>query len=130
MRERLIELINEMAKYIYEQLMDGNCEQSLYAVEHIDELKADYLLDNGVIVPPCKVGDKFWMIDCSNRIQKCKIFSVNYHKNQNDDMWMYGIKIEDGMVLTCEDDDIGKYVFLTREEAERALQGRKEDGKR
>lgn len=47
-RERLIELL------------DQNCG---YSEEQKAETLADYLLANGVIVPPCKVGDKVYQYD-------------------------------------------------------------------
>ena len=46
MRERLIELLN------------GKSIDTTPDVEYV----ADYLLDNGVIVPPCKVGDTVYNV--------------------------------------------------------------------
>lgn len=48
MKERLIELIRQARK----STKGANCDL------HREMLIADYLLANGVIVPPCKVGDK------------------------------------------------------------------------
>ena len=107
MRERLICLIKNAEKAFPKDK----------PVLDIEEFVADYLLANGVIVPPCKVGEVVWIIDCYTKIQKCEIFSVNYYNNRNDDMWLYGIKTENFITLTFEDDDIGKTVFLAKEEA-------------
>ena len=86
---------------------------------------ADYLLKNGVIILPCSIGD-----------------TVYYHKTLCDGK--YTVVIEEDTVkrflinrietlaiisfnhaLSC--DDFGKTVFLTREEAENALEERKNE---
>lgn len=60
-RDRLIELLNE-AEDICDRTLD--CDECKYHQSAMcdDELKIDYLLANGVIVPPCKVGDKVYVI--------------------------------------------------------------------
>ena len=61
MRDRLIELIKEsFDKPKYEFYIGGrNCAKGYVSAETI----ADYLLDNGVIVPPCKaVSTVLWML--------------------------------------------------------------------
>lgn len=111
MRDRLIELIGESSIW--------NLKQQPLLVEQI----ADHLLANGVIVPPCKVWDTVYAV--SNyyggewRVYECRVdnFSV-YEKNtfmsiSNREGYNFGANI-------CE---IGKTVFLTREEAEQALKG-------
>ena len=60
-RERLIELIGSKVCEDYSPNCDEwqphSCEKCYANDCRIGEL-ADYLLANGVIVPPCKVGDK------------------------------------------------------------------------
>ena len=56
MRERLIELLNKKYDHFCDQC--GVNKDSRYT-----ENLAEYLLANGVIVPPCKVGGKVWFID-------------------------------------------------------------------
>ena len=51
MRDRLIELIKQAKK----QTKNANCD-----IER-NMIFADHLLENGVIVPPCRVGDKYVM---------------------------------------------------------------------
>ena len=53
-RERLIELICNCPS----KIMGANM-----FLEKISDNLADYLLENGVIVPPCKVGDKVWFVE-------------------------------------------------------------------
>ena len=67
---------------------------------------ADYLLEHGVIVPPCKVGDRVYsiemrIVDKRLKYKVCEIpFSLTLWENE----W--------------------KDIFLTREEAEKALKER------
>ena len=83
---------------------------------------ADYLLANGVIVPPCKVGDTVYFLDaiCVNDsycINNCCCIDCKYAELQvceiDFDLSMYK--------------EIGKTVFLTKEEAEKALAERSGD---
>lgn len=93
MRERLIELIKKMPNEMY------------------GEEFADYLLANGVIAPPCKVGTTLFMIvekrakvtrEYFKFIKKTKLTFLNLER-----------------VLKA----YGKTVFLTKEEAKQALKG-------
>ena len=69
---------------------------------------ADYLLAEGVIVPPCKVGDViFWLDD--TEIKQGEVFEISIHSD--------GILLHTGTQFCLNDTSI----FLTREEAEKAL---------
>ena len=75
---------------------------------------ADYLLANGVIVPPCKIGDTVYIIsDYTNEILDRLIIGIIIKKDG------YGFVFE--TQSSWSDTDIGKTVFLTQEEAEKAL---------
>ena len=81
---------------------------------------ADYLLEHGVIVPPCKVGDRVYRpSDCLGVVQFV-IISFNIYESE----MLFTDDSENIIYLS----DIGKTVFLTREEAERALKERKNNG--
>lgn len=76
---------------------------------------ADYLLENGVVVPPCKVGDILYYIPFGSTVTKWEIRSIEI--------------MQDDIVFHCGrifflKYDIGKTVFLTRGEAENALKER------
>ena len=84
------------------------------------ECIVDYLLANGVIVPPCKVGDKVYL-PCLNDwgdIENYTITEIVIDK--------------DGFCFVVDDEDreahsieiLGKEVFLTKQEAERELEKR------
>ena len=141
MRDRLIELIHDS-------------DLSLDSVR-----LADYLLANGVIVPPCKVGDTVYVItNCENILMhhdndyftgtgaiECPFESSCDFEECNDS----NLRICETIVraMSCEEDfgwsfwfqyinpnfafsEIGKTVFLTKEEAEKALakmKGEKEE---
>lgn len=129
-RERLIELCKKANKEWLEKEYNGETKKS------ISTYVADYLLDNGVIVPPCKVGDKVYVIE------QCGCYSTNYaekcHKRQencNTKKYLRVVAlpaISGGKCLKLFERPfkkewifkVGKTVFLTREEAEKALKER------
>jgi hypothetical protein len=82
---------------------------------------ADHLLENGVIMPPCKVGDKVFVLSRYYtgdwKIHDCTVNDITIYKN-NTFIRMF----ENGKNIFAEETtQIGKTVFLTREEAEKAL---------
>ena len=119
-RERLIKLLNNS--------LTGSVGLSSLLSESI----ADYLLANGVIVPPCTVGDKVYhlkniykgrkrintviepvtvdsfVIGDSGGLQINRLQINTYDNSRNE--WTY-----------YNSTNFGRIVFLTREEAEQAL---------
>ena len=87
---------------------DETDEESIYA---------DYLLANGVIVPPCKVGDYIWFIQNKRLVY---VVVENILKNHSG-LFAFVFELDDGDIVDewsiplC---DFGKTVFLTKEEAE------------
>ena len=82
------------------------------------EKLADWLRENGVIVPPCKVGDtvycdgKYFASHCEGKIMS---FPVNLIETKVSSIFR-------GEPDVCFDfEDFGKTAFLTREAAEQAL---------
>ena len=108
MRDRLIELLNII-------IQPG--EKTLGDI-------ADYFLANGVIVPPCKVGDDVYLIPTYNGKPYCGVCK--------DKVQMIGITSRGVHIKAREHHDhnkmymLGKTVFLTKEEAERALKEREQ----
>lgn len=76
---------------------------------------ADHLIENGVIVPPCKVGDTVWVDDFMWGLIPCKV-DRPYH-------CVCGENGSCTFEMSFTDDDIGKTVFLTKEDAEQKLKG-------
>ena len=73
---------------------------------------ADYLLANGVIVPPCKVGDKIYQTD-GVRIYESEIREIFQDR--------IATIIYDTDGIAFDERAIGKTVFLTKEDAELKL---------
>lgn len=130
-RERLIEL-----------LMQGDIAASKQGVfnccmcKREAEILADYLLENGVTVLPAKVGDTVYIKNEPHDILAMYIegneisYIANYDCEERNCLECpYAKEILFGEVTMCEKSeyseftasDIGKTVFLTREEAENAL---------
>ena len=72
---------------------------------------ADYPLEHGVIVPPCKVGDIIYQID-GVRIYTSTIYEITYTENKV-------IFVTENVVF--DERAINNSIFLNREEAEKAL---------
>lgn len=108
MRDRLIELIKNCSKQPI--MIEG--------LEHWADTIADYLLENGVIVPPVKVGDKMYFdgkhfaSHCAGEIMERSVDIVLT------EVWA---TFRGDVDLSFDFEDFGKTVFLTREQAEKAL---------
>ena len=109
MRDRLIELLDN----IFHIDFDGDYESGIRDF-------ADHLLENGVIVPPCKVGDTIYVIEYSHLTGDGYILKKHIE----------AFTIQDGLVYIYYSDPLGRLIkrlpdvsaFFTREEAERALE--------
>ena len=116
-RDRLIELLLKCDK----ENDVLSCFHERQRKKQSAEIIADYLIANGVIVPPCKVGDKLYEITSRKTISEYQVTAIHIE--------LFGIfvdwKITQGFVDRYISDmpvgEIGKTVFLTREEAENAL---------
>lgn len=115
-RDRLIELLEDTAH-----------EKS--GMPSFSEI-ADYLIANGVIVSPCKVGDKVYSFcDVFGVILPYVIqnFGVGFMGKDRPNYWFWEATshaTETDELLDEIDfdlDEIGKTVFLTKEEAEAKL---------
>lgn len=110
-RDRLIELVDKAKEE--------------YANDITDHTETDYivecLLNNGVIVPPCYIGQEIWYLcehyDGSVEIKKGKISML---QQKADKSWKFRITINSS-VWDFKVDDIGVRYFLTKEEAEERL---------
>lgn len=100
-RERLIKWLG--CKY--------NCADRNKCLEE----QADYLLENGVIVPPVKIGQTVYHFGYSFIIKKIEML-------QDEIIYRCGNLGTDDYMAFCES-DIGKTVFLTKEQAEKELKG-------
>lgn len=120
MRDRLIKLIlnTPVLKFPSGSRAQGKIYQTAQNL-------ADHLLANGVIVPPCKVGDTVYFLPQEEILEATVInIEVNYYTNPQ--MWLtieYCL-YHRNHYKTRIDLMLGKVVFLTKEEAEKALKER------
>ena len=101
-REKLIALLDDGC---YKACSDASGKK-------VNEVLADYLLENGVTILPCKVGDmvySIWQDDDGNlQIDETEIEDVSTRK-----IWVNG----GGFDIDC----LGKSDFLSREDAEKEI---------
>lgn len=123
MRDKLIELITVgITRYHVKKASGENLDMAA--------IIADVMIEKGVIVPPCKVGDTVYRIWSAGKHGKSianfvvtnvsqiapNIWIVRYQK-QSKTLTSYPT------IYQCNFEDFGKTVFLTREEAEAKLKG-------
>ena len=126
MRDRLLKLCKKSQAEWLEKTYDHETEQKL------EEYVADYLLANGVILPPCKVGDMVYrVIEMGTGIRfkqvgRCGIGHSQGYKivpcEEKIKRFIRTVEVsKNNFFDICE--NFGKTVFLTREEAEAKLKG-------
>ena len=115
MRDRLIESIDD---YI------STVEVKDWYSEELDEGLADHLLADGWIRPPCKIGQKAWLVFTpkypANPKDKGKWF-IHQDGVQRIIYGAKGLSIETWNMGTIPAKEIGKKLFFSEEEAEKAL---------
>ncbi len=131
MRDRLIELLNDTP--------------DIGIAPIASQMIADHLLANGVIVPPCKVGDTVYAIS-ETRVKEAKVDELYINSKKHIvifadfecdedcegcpfEMWSQSFCGEWDCgnqcgVVEIKAEDLGKTVFLTKEEAKQALKER------
>ncbi len=127
MRERLIKLLKQAE---IQQILNAVCGDidSLIDSPRGAEFIADYLLENGVVLLPCKAGDAVYIVDRTSDSVVSGIithFEYNLYTTPKEwitvvsnELWYGKTEIRNRIDLL-----IGKTVFLSREDAERALKG-------
>ena len=113
MKDRLIELMRKAY------------EKNINLLDFEKDILADYLLANGVFVPPCKAGDMVYVVDYTrlgNMIFECTIEEISHFTYGTYYYLNWGLHIP--RFKACQEKSFGKTVFLTREEAENVLKKR------
>ena len=136
MKERLIKLLEHCSCH-YSPPCDRECAVCHNVEMHEKEIEniADHLLANGVIVPPCKIGDTVYSItecSCENidgAYTECEFYGYgeddricaipNGAKCPNQYRIMECYVTEGNILMFTR--MCGETVFLTREQAEKAL---------
>lgn len=106
-KKRLVELLSEMT-YVAPK-------------DYINRLDidwcADYLLSHGAIMPPCKVGDTVYSIGWFDAtVKEEKILYLTYNSRLDNFVFVTDVGHFDA-------NQIGKFIFLTREAAEKSIKG-------
>lgn len=114
-RERLIELLMQGELEADKQGV-FNCSRSEWKAEII----ADFLLENGVIVLPCKVGDMVYIFERGSYIIPIC--------GQGKPHWEIKIEKCSFKYWLLDNHKFGENMFFTREEAEKALKESEDNG--
>lgn len=97
-------------------------ETAVSIMQNTPEKLADYLLERGVIVPPCKAGDMVYVVSQTKDrrilpfVNEYEVTSIRVGKRK---CTIYHEM--NGYIKILKQDDFGKTIFLTREKAETAL---------
>ena len=100
-----------------------------------ETIVADFLLSEGVIVPPCKVGQWVyvpWRWEGQQAVATVKVEEIKFYDSQMHYMFFIDMESDDESFNQAFGGwkigkSIGETVFLTREEAEQALKGAKNE---
>ena len=114
MKTRLVELLEDTLK-------EWECDVQRETIAQI----AEHLIENGVVVPPCKVGETLYFLYNNPYADKPDLTPRIYKTTK----WYFEVD-KAGIVINTSDIHsynkkydyyLGETVFLTREEAEKAL---------
>lgn len=105
---------------------DVTCKGCKYDLEEGCDMcgrYADYLLANGVIVPPVKIGQTVYLPcetdgECEPYVDVGTVFAIGIDEGHT--MWI-SVRYESGLRYYHTLDDFDKTIFITREDAEKAL---------
>lgn len=119
-RDRLIELLLSSEPFHERDMDDDFVDGEL-------EIVADHLLDNGVIVPPCKVGDMVYIVENPysflplEKAVEGEVMSIHQHEHGLFLRVLFDTKKINGCIDYNVNWKLNKTVFLSREDAEKAL---------
>lgn len=127
-RKRLVELKSQFV----ENFDCGDCQpENEKCRKCLSEKEADHLLDNGIVVPPVKVGQTIYyhfqfrnksILPFTRKAKVKKIYCSNNKMGFVVDAELIDAK-EKGIMKSFDFDDFGKTVFTSREDAQKALEG-------
>lgn len=113
-RERLVELLDKLGE-----------DKVTFPIESFNSALADYLLANGGLFPPLKIGQEIWDIHY-NKPRKWKVVYLGYNGKE----WHFNIHWwkdkHSFKTMSITYPFVGKMWYLTKEEAEKALGGVKD----
>jgi hypothetical protein len=114
MRDRLVELIDEYTEPL--------CVRDIHQADFAEKF-ADHLLAEGIIVPPCKVGDMVYFADHENKsVWEGHLVSFSLDAEH---LW-FNCHYKCGLNIWHPIEDFGKTVFPTKSQMEEALKNEQE----
>lgn len=116
-REKLTNLLLKIPKENRIKIFGISQGESYVKASYI----ADYLLENGAIVPPCKVGDTIFYIGYGIKDGKVEKV-IRQEKVEMISTDGYEIYLHVPRALKVNVSDMGKRMFLSQKEAEKALE--------
>ena len=130
MRDRLVELVQDAlfqhAHYVAKErrrALEAETEaehSEIYeSIKTLHEYVADHLIENGVVVPPCKVGQAVYML-FEGEITPLLITSISIIETVGEFSRCYDATGKN-VATSFTDNHIGKTMFLTKAEAEQKL---------
>lgn len=133
MKERLREMIREAEKICDQRKQCEGCIGLSDGCECVDRLITEYLIENGVIVPPCKIGDKVYVLS-QKSIQEYTVHAIEINENSTTIKCYSWLAERESLlhkhIAYFGETDFGKTVFTAKEEAEKALAERGDGGER
>ena len=117
MRERLIKKINTI-EFDYGEILAEYAELEYRSPPDYAEYVADRLLAEGIIVPPCKIGDTVYYHGFFGSIGEGVVTEIHL-STDSDDSYIYLGNESNGFAVSFSD------IYPTREEAEKALKALK-----
>ena len=115
-RPEEVQALNRLFDYALTE--SRTLQEQLALIERLREL-AEADKDGRLVVLPCKVGEGLWTF-CSHPVEQVYSFTVTDISTLNGRTMLNTSRC--GVI---DARDVGETVFLTREEAEKALEGRK-----
>ena len=128
-RKRLIELIEAGTRIAYDRSLEEvkrivkenhHFNSATDRTVSVSEMVADYLIENGVIVPPLQVGATVYCTDSYRHLIK-PLEIIGFEFDYTKRICKYYCSGGDYTPAWFKPAEMGKTVFLTREEAEKAL---------
>lgn len=120
------EVIDNLEVYTVGRLKNARVhitvEELQNQIDRLEQLAEEYKdsEEQGLLLRlPCKIGDVFFSTISNGPADKCKVSSITIKSDET-----FKIRLSSGYyrsVFEVTTDDIGKTVFLTKEEAEQAL---------
>ena len=97
-----------------------------YDLDRLEKL-AEADRDGRLVVLPCKAGDTVYEVTSRKTISEYRVKAIRVELFCTIIEWDIGAGFVDKSISGVPVDEIGKTVFLTREEAEKALEAKKDE---